>query len=79
MLDFYLDYLFEAIENLTDKCRYVFTAICVNNRKYKDVADEMHISLNTVKTQLSRSIRILRENLNKDDFKLFLAFFAVSE
>lgn len=51
----------------------------MNNRKYKDVADEMHISLNTVKTQLSRSIRILRENLNKDDFKLFLAFFAVSE
>lgn len=74
-----IDRLLEAIENLPDKCRYVFTAICVNNRKYKDVADEMHISLNTVKTQLSRSIRLLRENLNKDDFKLFLTFFAVSE
>ena len=74
-----MDKLLEAIEALPDKCRYVFMAICVNNRKYKDVAEEMHVSLNTIKTQLSRSLRLLRESLNKEDFKLFLTFFVISE
>jgi RNA polymerase sigma factor, sigma-70 family len=74
-----IDKLLEAIEALPDKCRYVFTAICVDNKKYKEVAEEMHVSLNTVKTQLARSLKLLREGLNKEDFKLFLTFFAISE
>ena len=74
-----MDKLLEAIEALPEKCRYVFVAICVDNKKYKEVADEMHVSLNTIKTQLSRSLKLLRESLNKEDFKLFLTFFTIFE
>jgi RNA polymerase sigma-70 factor (ECF subfamily) len=58
------DRLIEAINNLPEKARLVFTAICVNDRKYKDVAAEMHVSVNTVKTQLSRGLRLLRQRLD---------------
>lgn len=74
-----IDKLLEAIATLPEKCQYVFTAICVNDRKYKDVADEMQVSLNTVKTQLSRSLKLLRERLNKEDFQLFLTLFVNHE
>lgn len=70
-----IDRLLEAVNGLPEKCREVFVAICVNEKKYKDVAAEMNVSVNTVKTQLSRSLKLLREDLNKDDFRLFLTFF----
>jgi RNA polymerase sigma-70 factor (ECF subfamily) len=55
--------LMEAINSLPEKARMVFHAICVNERKYQEVADEMNVSINTVKTQLARSIRLLRERV----------------
>jgi RNA polymerase sigma-70 factor (ECF subfamily) len=58
-----VDLLLEAIDALPEKARQVFTAICVNGRKYKEVASEMNVSVNTVKTQLSRSLKILRDRL----------------
>lgn len=70
-----IDRLLEAVERLPEKCRQVFVAICVNERKYKDVADEMQVSVNTIKTQLSRGLKLLREGLDKEDFNLFLTFF----
>jgi RNA polymerase sigma-70 factor (ECF subfamily) len=60
------DLLLKAIDTLPEKARLVFTAICVHERKYKEVADEMNVSVNTVKTQLSRSLRLLRDQLNKE-------------
>lgn len=47
-------------------------------KKYKDVAEEMQVSVNTVKTQLARALKLLRENLNREDFELFLTFFVFS-
>lgn len=73
-----MDLLLEAVNALPEKCREVFVDICVNNLRYKEVADKMDISVNTVKTQLSRAIKLLRESLNRDDFKLFLTFFSIS-
>lgn len=74
-----IDRLLEAVNTLPEKCRQVFVAICVNERKYKEVAAEMEVSVNTIKTQLSRSLKLLREALNKEDFKLFLTFFINSD
>ena len=53
-------------------------AICFNEKKYKEVAEEMSVSVNTVKTQLARALKLLREGLNKEDFELFLTFFIFS-
>ena len=38
----------------------------------------MQVSVNTVKTQLARALKLLREGLNKEDFELFLTFFVFS-
>lgn len=56
----------------------MLVAICFNEKKYKDVAEEMQVSVNTVKTQLARALKLLRENLNREDFELFLTFFVFS-
>ncbi|MDR2414088.1 MAG: sigma-70 family RNA polymerase sigma factor [Odoribacteraceae bacterium] len=60
-----MDILLEAINALPEKAHQVFVAICVNERKYKEVAREMNVSVNTIKTQFSRSLKFLRERLNE--------------
>ena len=73
-----IDLLMEAVRNLPEKCQQVLIAICFNEKKYKEVAEEMSVSVNTVKTQLARALKLLREGLNKEDFELFLTFFVFS-
>ena len=73
-----IDLLMEAVKNLPVKCQQVLVAICFNEKKYKDVAEEMQVSVNTVKTQLARALKLLRKGLNKEDFELFLTFFVFS-
>ena len=63
-----IDLLMKAVKNLPVKCQQVLVAICFNEKKYKDVAEEMQVSVNTVKTQLARALKLLRENLNREDF-----------
>lgn len=73
-----IDLLMEAVRNLPEKCQQVLVAICFNEKKYKEVAEDMQVSVNTVKTQLVRALKLLREELNKEDFELFLIFFVFS-
>ncbi len=58
-----MDRLLEAVDSLPEKAKYIFISISVNGRKYQEVADEMNISKNTVKTQLARSLKLLRQRL----------------
>ena len=73
-----IDLLMEAVRNLPEKCQQVLVALCFNEKKYKEVAEDMQVSVNTVKTQLVRALKLLREELNKEDFELFLIFFVFS-
>ncbi len=73
-----IDLLMEAVRNLPEKCQQVLIAICFNEKKYKEVAVEMQVSINTVKTQLSRALKLWREGLNKEDVEVFLTFFVFS-
>ena len=51
----------------------VLMAIIVEDKKYKQVADEMNISVNTVKTHYSRAMKSLRkEKINLSDIYMFL-------
>lgn len=56
--------LYEQIEALPIKSREVFKAIVLENQKYKDVALELGISVNTVKTHYSRALKQLRNSLD---------------
>ena len=55
--------LYEAINRLPEQCRRIFIESKLNNKKYQDIADEMGLSLQTVKNQVMIAVRKLREDL----------------
>lgn len=72
-----LEFLFSMIDKLPEERRKIFLMVSVKNMKYQEVANALGISINTVKTQLVRSIRFLREQINNDLF--FTLFFLLLE
>ena len=71
------EYLYAAIEDLPANPKKVLTAIVFNNTPYKVVAEEMGISVNTVKTYYARALQSLRKSLDGKTFcLLFLSFFS---
>lgn len=56
--------LYDEIEALPEKSREVFKAIVLENRKYKEVAEQLDISVNTVKTHYARALKKLRSKLD---------------
>lgn len=60
-----------AVESLPVKCKAVFKAIALENCKYKEVAKDLNISVNTVKTHYSRALSQLRDSL----ILLLISFF----
>ncbi len=67
--------LHAAIEQLPEHPRRVITGIIFNGKSYKAVADEMGISVNTVKTHYIRALQKLRQTLGAQKF--YFLFFAV--
>ena len=51
----------QAIEELPSQCKSVFLMSLVDEKSYKQIADELGISLNTVKTHISKAYRLIRE------------------
>ena len=71
------EYLYAAIADLPANPKKVLTAIVFNNTPYKMVAEEMGISVNTVKTYYARALQALRKSLDGKTFcLLFLSFFS---
>lgn len=64
--------LHEAINRLPEQCRRIFIESKLNNKKYQDIADEMGLSLQTVKNQVMIAVRKLREDLK--DYLPLLVF-----
>lgn len=61
----------ESLRHLSPKEYTVLTEIVLNNKQYKQVAAEMNVSVNTVKTHLRRAMQSLR----RDKTLLLLPFF----
>jgi len=57
-----------AIESLPEKCREIFIRHKIDGKKYKEIAEEMEISINTVESQMSIALRKLREQLQDEVF-----------
>ena len=62
-----------AIAQLPPKCRQAFLLSRVNGYTYKEIAQEMQISVKTVENQISRAFKLLRQKLS--GLKLLLFFF----
>jgi len=53
----------KAIDELPDRCKKIFVMATLENKKYTEVADLLGISVNTVKVQVSKAYRILKEKI----------------
>ena len=62
----------EKLSLLSEKQREVLVKCVVEGKKYKDVAEELDISVNTVKTHITRALKFLREELKDDLILLFI-------
>lgn len=60
-----------AIHSLPERCREIFIKSRVKGKKYREIADELNISVNTVETQMSIALKKLRLSL-KDYLPLLL-------
>ena len=74
-----LNRLWGEIENLPLQCKVVFKLVILEDMKYKDVADSLGISVNTVKTQMKIAYKTLREKLKQEQFSLLLFLFGIKE
>ncbi|WP_223678155.1 RNA polymerase sigma-70 factor [Flavobacterium hibisci] len=67
--------LIEALNSLPEKCKEVFELSCLEGMKYKDIAEQLNISVNTVKSQRTRAIELLKEKLKNHSELLFILLF----
>ena len=67
-----LERLEEKLALLSEKQREALVKCVVDGKKYKEVAEEMNISLNTVKTHITRALKFLRDELQDDLVLLFI-------
>ena len=49
------------LNNLSPKSRTIFLMSCLEDKTYKQIAEELNISVNTVKTHLSNVYRVIKE------------------
>lgn len=67
-----LDAIREAINKLPEKTRAVVITIVVEGKRYKEAAEELKVSVNTVKTLLSLGLRQLRQQFPDSLLLLFM-------
>ncbi len=60
--------LYAAIDKLPQQCRRILELAAFDSLSYDQIAEKLEISRNTVKTQMARAYRFLREKLNPRDF-----------
>jgi RNA polymerase sigma-70 factor, ECF subfamily len=53
----------KAIGSLPCQCRQIFTLNRFEEKTYNEISEELGISVNTVKTQMTRALRKMRSNL----------------
>ncbi len=64
--------LWTAIDSLPEKCREVFILSKRDGLKYEEIAEELNLSVNTVRNQISKALKVLKEGVHK----LYTFFFA---
>jgi RNA polymerase sigma-70 factor (ECF subfamily) len=65
-----------SINQLPEQCRLIFKLSRVENLKYREIAEKLEISENTVDTQIRRALNRLKEDL-KDYLVIILFLFHI--
>lgn len=63
-----------AVNSLPPQCRQIVRMNIIDGRKYTEISEELGVSINTVKTQISRGYKRLRDLLSGDADALLLLF-----
>lgn len=66
-----------VMAELPKQCLKVFLMSAVDGKKYQEIANELDISINTVKTHITKAYRLIREKTNSD-MRLVLLVFSTS-
>ena len=64
--------LWTALDSLPEKCRQVFIMSKRDGLKYEEIAEELDLSVNTVRNQISKALKILKDGARK----IYSFFFA---
>lgn len=62
----------KILQELPEQCRNIFIMNCIDGKKYKEIAEKLGISVNTVKSHLSKAYRIFRKRMETKDYHFFL-------
>lgn len=68
----YVNRVYMEIELLPEKTKIIFKSIVLEKRKYKEVAEELNISVNTIKTTLARAFAKLKTDFQEEDLAMML-------
>ncbi|MDR2285547.1 MAG: RNA polymerase sigma-70 factor [Sphingobacterium sp.] len=68
----YISQIYAEIDKLPQRTQEIFRAVIFEKKKYKEVASQFNVSVNTVKTTLSRAFSKLRERFRDDDASFYL-------
>jgi RNA polymerase sigma-70 factor (family 1) len=61
--------LYSVLQKLPDQRRNILKMAVFDSLTYNEIAGKLNISRNTVKTQIARAYRFLKENLDPEDFR----------
>ena len=64
--------MWTALDSLPPKCREVFILSKRDGLKYEEIAEELGLSVNTVRNQISKAVKLITEGV----VKLYMFFFA---
>ena len=66
--------IFNIIEKLPEGCREIFKLSRINDLSHKNIAEQLNISENTVKVQIYRALKFLKESISIISVILFKIF-----
>jgi RNA polymerase sigma-70 factor (ECF subfamily) len=66
--------LWTAIDSLPEKCREVFLMSKRDGLKYEEIAEELGLSVNTVRNQISKALNTLKNGARKI-YSFIISFF----
>jgi RNA polymerase sigma-70 factor (ECF subfamily) len=63
--------LYSTLEKLPEQRRRILELAVYESFSYAQIAERLHISVNTVKTQMGRAYRFIKEELDPKSLQLF--------
>lgn len=66
--------IWKAIDNLPDRCREIFLMSKRDGMSNEEISEELNLSIQTVKNQMSKALKSLRNSLSDGHKPFFLPF-----